>query len=547
MRILLKNFAGRRSRCLLGIFFALVGLVLAGCSDPRSETDSSSIIRRGLSGDPESLDPHHYSSDQAAFILRDIGEGLLAYSPDGQLKNAVAESWSISADGLQYNFVIRESAKWSDGTPIRAADFVNSLRRLVDPKTGAPFAPLLLPLENASKVIEGVLPADNLGAYAVDRNRLRLDLESPTPFFPQILAHPAAFPLHKSFVDAAESGDASAYAITNGAYKLAEWNVGADVRLVRNPYYWDDEKTTFDVVRWVAVEGLEETNRYRAGQLDTTQNVASSLFAKIREENPDELRVAPTLGVYFYGFNLKEPTFSENPELRTALSLALDRAAITSQITRRGEEPAYSWVPPGIVGYTTPTIEFHNLEKTKREELAQKLYKEAGYGKDRPLRFELRYNTSDMQETIAIAAQSMWREVLGADVTLVNEEFKVLLSNIQEGVITQMFRRISWTGDYNDPAAFLQLLETNNPSNFMRYSNAEVDRLLEQASRANDSRERMSLLAKAELRILLDQPVIPIYFYVSKHLVAKNLDGWEDNVLDIHYSKDLRRRPGASR
>lgn len=517
----------------------LVAMSAIACSGSDSDSDQRSVLSRGLSGDPESLDPHLYSSDQAAFILRDIGEGLLAYAPNGQLKPAVAESWSLSEDGLRYEFIIREEAKWSDGTPIRANDFVFAFRRLLNPNTASPSAALFLSIANSRQVLEGVMSEEELGVFALDEKRLRIQLDSPTPYFPQLLAHPAMFPLHPSVGNQAESSASSVRYIANGAYKLDKWSVGSEVFLSRNAYYWDDVNTAFDSVRWVAVEGVEETNRYRAGQLDTTQNVASSLFSVVRKEHPDELRTAPTLGVYFYGFNLNDPVFGESVELRRALSLAIDRTSITSQITRRGEEPAYSWVPPGIGNYVSPDTELPKMAKEQRERLARKLYAKAGYSKENPLQFELRYNTSDLQETIAVAAQSMWREVLGAQVTLVNEEFKVLLSNVRSAKETQLFR-LSWTGDYNDPVAFLQLLGSDNPSNFMRYSSDEVDRLLGQASLTSDSMNRMHLLAKAEAKILEDQPVIPIYFYVSKHLVAEGLEGWEDNVLDVHYSKDLR-------
>lgn len=539
MRNQQEILAWQKHNGFLVLCVVLVAMAAIACSGSDSGSDQRSVLSRGLSGDPESLDPHLYSSDQAAFILRDIGEGLLAYTPNGQLKPAVAESWSLSEDGLRYEFIIREEAKWSDGTSIRASDFVFAFRRLLNPNTASPSAALFLSIANSKRVLEGVMPEEELGVFAIDEKRLRIQLDSPTPYFLQLLAHPAMFPLHPLVGNQAESSASSVRYIANGAYKLDKWSVGSEVLLSRNAYYWDDVNTAFDSVRWIAVEGVEETNRFRAGQLDTTQNVASSLFSLVGKEHPDELRTAPTLGVYFYGFNLNDPIFGESVELRRALSLALDRTSITSQITRRGEEPAYSWVPPGIGNYVSPDTELSKMAKEQRERLARELYAEAGYSKENPLQFELRYNTSDLQETIAVAAQSMWRQVLGAQVTLVNEEFKVLLSNIRSAKETQLFR-LSWTGDYNDPVAFLQLLGSDNPSNFMRYSSDEVDRLLGQASLTRDSMNRMRLLAKAEAKILDDQPVIPIYFYVSKHLVAEGLEGWEDNVLDVHYSKDLR-------
>jgi ABC-type oligopeptide transport system substrate-binding subunit len=263
------------------------------------------------------------------------------------------------------------------------------------------------------------------------------------------------------------------------------------------------------------------------------------MYQVIKDERPGELKVSPYLAVYYFGFNLTRPPFSENQMLRRALSMAIDRKSLVKYVTGRGEEPAYGWIPPGVENYSPQKFDYIDLSKEAREAEARSLYKEAGYGPDNPLKFQLRYNTSSDQTKIAIAVQSMWAHVLGADVSLVNEEFKVLISNIQAMAVTELFR-LSWTGDYNDAYAFIQLLETDNPSNLTGYSNSTVDALLSQASAEFDVSKRRTLLEEAERVALDDHPVIPLYFYVSKHLVHPRIDGWESNILDIHYSQHLR-------
>jgi len=519
-------------------------LLLAACSNGRdAQEESESVLNRGLSVEPESLDPHRHFSNSAAKVLRDIGEGLLTYSASGTLTGGVASSWNISDDGIDYIFEIRQDAKWSNGDPLTSGDFVFALRRLVSPDTASPYAEILKPIRNAEQILRGEIPPNKLAVFAIDQKTLRIELSTPTPYFVQLLTHPSAFPLHANSVRIlGDKFSRPGSFISNGAYELKERNVGSSIELTRNRNYWRDSATGFDRVTYHVVQESAEIDRFRAGELDITANVDGSMFKAMLQERPDELKVAPYLGTYYYGFNLNNEPFSENLDLRRALSMAVDREGLVEVVTGRGEEPAYGWVPHGIDGYKSQSFDYLSLTKKERENEARRIYKKAGYDSDNPVRFELRYNTSVVQTRIALAVQSMWREVLGAEVTLVNEEFRVLLSNIQSMEMTEMFR-LSWTGDYNDPYAFLQLFETGNPSNLTGFANSNVDELLEAAASEADEVVRMSLLADAEAAALVEHPVIPLYFYVSKHLVRESVEGWQDNVLDFHYSQHLRPRP----
>ncbi|MDH3612812.1 MAG: peptide ABC transporter substrate-binding protein [Gammaproteobacteria bacterium] len=531
----------------LAASIVLLGALLFACSDPARDEAVESVLQRGLTSDPESLDPHEMRSVQAANLLRDIGEGLLSYSATGELVAGAAAEWTISEDGLTYTFHLREDARWSNGQPVTAGHFAFSLRRLVDPATAAFYAQMLGDIVNAQDIIAGDSPPADLGVEAVDDRTLVITLVRPTPYLLSLLTYPSTFPVHPDAV--AEHGDAFTRAgnlLSNGAYKLDAWEPGSVLELSRNEHYWNNAATAIDEVRYhVLTQEMTQLNRFRAGELHITGSVPPDNFAQIREEHPEELHIAPYLGVYYYGFNLTKPPFKGNPELREALSMAVDRDVLVNRITGRGEEPAYSWVPPGVDNYEPRRFIYAEQSQDERNAHARLLLREAGYGPEKPLQIELRYNTSDTEKKIALAVQSMWRDVLGVETTLVNEEFQVLLANMRDREVTQVFRS-SWIGDYNDAHTFLSIMEGGNPSNMPGYKNDQYDALMQQAAEQVDPKSRRYHLEEAERVLLADHPVIPLYFYVSKHLVSPDIIGWGDNVLDYHYSQHLSLAPTAA-
>ena len=508
---------------LVAPLFALSVIVACGCSDESERT--ANTLQRAIPTDPETLDQHKARTTQAADILRDLGEGLVGYSADGELVPAAATSWDVSDDGLTYTFHLRDDAKWSNGDPVVAAHFVAGVERLVNPETAAFYAEFL---------------SDVSDIEAIDELTLALTLSQPTPYMLSLLTHPATFPIHTPSV--AEHADGFARPgkfVSNGPYRLEAWVPGAIVSLRRNDQYWNNAATSIDTVNYhVLVQDSSELNRYRAGELHITSTVPPDNFAQVQEELADQLHVAPYLGVYYYGFNLSRPPFKDNPGLRQALSMSIDREQLTSKVTGRGEAPAYSWVPPGANNYEPPALSYSAMTQAERNQVARNLYKSAGYSDDSPLQIELRYNTSDTQRRVAVAIQSMWKEVLGVETTLINEEFQVLLANIRQRDITEVFRA-SWIGDYNDAHGFLKILESDNPANTPGYRSEDFDSLMQRAAGQTDLGSRRLFLEEAERVMLADHPTIPIYFYVSKHLVSPELEGWGDNVLDYHYSQHL--------
>ncbi|HNP65214.1 MAG TPA: peptide ABC transporter substrate-binding protein [Woeseiaceae bacterium] len=509
-------------RLLLQII-ALAALV--ACGGAGESDDRSAILSRAISTDPETLDIHKARSLQALDVLRDLGEGLVSHTATGELTPGVAESWEMSADGLSYTFKLRADARWSTGEAVTAGDFVFAVKRLKDPATGAFYAQFL---------------NDVTRLEAVDDQTLLIRLAQPTPYLLSLLTHPATFPLHAgSFATHGDRFARPGNLVSNGAYRLVDWVPGSVITLKRNEHYWNNVNTAIDEVRHlVLVQESTQLARYRAGEIDITSTVPSENFAQTRKVFGSELRIAPYQNVYYYGYNLRKPPFKDNQKLRQALSMAINRDVLVEKVLGRGETPAYSWVPTGINGYVPTVFSYTGLTQEERNQIARRLYKEAGFGEQNPLEVEIRYNSSDTHRAIAVAVQSMWRDALGFDATLVNEEFQVLLANIRAGEVTQVFRS-SWVGDYDDAHTFLSVFQSDNSANDPGYSSKEFDKLMMRASKQVDPDLRRAYLEEAERVLLEDHPVIPIYFYVSKHLVSPRVEGWGDNFLDYHYSQHL--------
>jgi oligopeptide transport system substrate-binding protein len=533
------SLINNRARQCLSLL-ACVTILISACGGA-DDAARESVLNRGLGAEPESLDFHKARTIEAGDVQRDLGEGLTAYTASGELVLAAAERYELSEDGSQYTFWLRPEGRWSNGDRVTAEDFVFAFRRLVDPQTAAFYAEQSLgAVVNAKEIIAGEKPVAELGVEAIDELQLRITLNYPVPYFLALLSHPSTFPLHRPSVEM--HGDAHARPgnlVSNGAYTLEHWEVGSYIEVVRNEHYRLDDQTAIDRVRHhVTPEDTVELNRYRAGELDITANVPSESFELMKQERPDELRVSPYLAVYFFGFNLTRPPFKNNPKLRQALSMAIDRETIAETILGRGEAPAYGWVPPGTSNYESRQFLYAGMTREERHAKARELYREAGYSEDSPLRTEIRYNTAEAHRRIVVAVQAMWRDVLGVDTTIINEEQQVLLENIRMQQVTQVFR-MSWTGDYNDAHTFLSVMESDNPSNLTAYSNPEYDELMDKAANQTEPALRQVYLEEAERLLLSDHPVIPLYFFVNKNMVSPRVQGWGDNVLNYHYSQHL--------
>lgn len=501
-------------------------LLVAGCGEmpPPEPAPFENVLRRGNGLEPETLDPHRARSVETFHILRDLYEGLIAEGADGELGPGVAESWQVSDDGLVWSFELRENAAWSNGDALTASDFAWSLRRALDPATGSEYAQML------AVIAEVRTP---------DPYTLELQLTGPTPYLLGLLAQPVAFPVHRASVEA--HGDRFTRpdnSVTNGAYMLEDWVAQSHIRLRRNPHYWNDAATRIDAVVFHPIETEStELARYRAGELHMTRTTPAPQFEWLRRNLSNELKVTPYLSTYFYGLNLTKPPFAGNRALRAALSMAIDRKVITGQVIGAGEVPAYSWVPPGISNYTPQRFEWADWDDARRIAEARRLYAEAGYSAERPLRVELRYNTAESHKRIAVAISSMWRETLGVETQLVNEEWQAFL-HARTSQTLEVYRS-GWVGDYNDANTFAEALLPAHGLNDMGWTDPEYVRLVEAAGHTVDAAERRALLEQAERLMLADHPLIPIYFYVSKTLVKPSVGGYRSNVMNVHPTRHL--------
>lgn len=521
-----------------------LALLAAGCGDRAPDgsrvADEGVTFHRGNGAEPATLDPHR-AEDSASFeILRDLYEGLTTGNVEAKVVPGTAESWEVSPDGLTWTFTLRADAAWSNGDPVTAADFVAGFRRTVDPATASTYAQVLFPVKNAEAVNRGDLPPGALGVSAPDERTFVVELGAPTPYFLSLLTHSATYPLHRaSFAAHGEDFARAGNMISNGAYALDEWAVNSFVRLRRNPYYHDADNVQIDTVYYYPIEEHSaELQRYRAGELDFTQSVPNNQYDWIRANLGDELHVTPYLSTYLFVLDLTEPPF-DDARVRQALAMAVDRQTLVEKVLGGGQQGAWGLVPPGVENYTPAEYEWKDWPEERRLAEARRLYREAGYSADNPLEARILYNTSDNHRKIAVAVQEMIRSALGADITVVNQEFKVMLETRKEPSRWEILR-YGWTGDYNDPYTFLEIFRSDSPQNPAWYANPEFDRLLAEASEEVDMERRTRLLRDAERLLINDYPAIFAYFYVARHLVKPWVRGYRANIMDHNYSRHYR-------
>ncbi len=498
------------------------------------------VVRRGNGEEPATLDPHLAIGVPAAHILRDLFEGLTSESADGDVIPGVALRWNISRDARTYTFYLRRDLTWSNGDPLKAEDFVYSLRRAADPATAANAARMLLPILNAREVLAGELPVEELGVSLLDEYSLQITLTGPTPYFLGLLTNPIAYPVNRRNIEEfGEQFSRPGNLVSNGAYVLSDWVPRVEVVLEKNPAFREADRTIVERVHYYPVEDHStEVKAFRAGEIDWTNEVPNNQFRWLQKNYPDELVVSPWMGSYFLGFNLTREPFIDNPSLRMALVLAIDRQILADKVAQFGEQPSFSLVPPGMDGYVPFVPEYADWTQEERNHEARRLFEQAGYSEERPLRVEIRYNTSENHKKMALAVASMWKQVLGVNTTLVNEEFRVFLQNREQKVVTQVFRA-GWVSDYNDPYSFLELFRTGHGRNDYGYSNSTFDALLDEIGTERVRARRERLMFEAERVLMIDNVIVPIYTYVTKRLVSRQLRGWQNNVMDHHQTRHM--------
>ena len=533
----------KKSLVAAGILTALVaGNVATAAVVPAGvQLAEKQTLVRNNGSEVQSLDPHKIEGVPESNISRDLFEGLLISDVDGKPSPGVAEKWE-NKDFKVWTFHLRKDAKWSDGTPVTAQDFVYSWQRLANPNTASPYASYLQygHIVNIDDIIAGKKPVTDLGVKALDDHTFEVTLSEPVPYFYKLLVHSSVSPVPEAAVEKyGEKWTQPANIVTNGAYKLKDWVVNERIVLERNANYWDNAKTVINQVTYLPIASeVTDVNRYRSGEIDMTyNNMPIELFQKLKKEIPNEVHVDPYLCTYYYEINNQKAPFND-VRVRTALKLAMDRDIIVNKVKNQGDLPAYSFTPPYTDGAKLVEPEWFKWSQEKRNEEAKKLLAEAGYTAEKPLTFNLLYNTSDLHKKLAIAAASIWKKNLGANVKLENQEWKTFLDTRHQG--NYDVSRAGWCADYNEPTSFLNMVLSDSSNNTVHYKSPAFDKLIADTLKVTDEAQRSELYSKAEQQLDKDSAIVPVYYYVNARLVKPWVGGYsgKDPMDNIHV-KDL--------
>ncbi|MBW9452552.1 oligopeptide ABC transporter substrate-binding protein OppA [Citrobacter portucalensis] len=533
----------KKSLVAAGILTALVaGNVATAAVVPAGvQLAEKQTLVRNNGSEVQSLDPHKIEGVPESNINRDLFEGLLISDVDGKPSPGVAEKWE-NKDFKVWTFHLRKDAKWSDGTPVTAQDFVYSWQRLANPNTASPYASYLQygHIVNIDDIIAGKKPVTDLGVKALDDHTFEVTLSEPVSYFYKLLVHSSVSPVPRAAVEKfGEKWTQPANIVTNGAYKLKDWVVNERIVLERNTNYWDNAKTVINQVTYLPISSeVTDVNRYRSGEIDMTyNNMPIELFQKLKKEIPNEVHVDPYLCTYYYEINNQKAPFND-VRVRTALKLALDRDIIVNKVKNQGDLPAYSFTPPYTDGAKLVEPEWFKWSQEKRNEEAKKLLAEAGYTAEKPLTFDLLYNTSDLHKKLAIAAASIWKKNLGANVKLENQEWKTFLDTRHQG--NYDVSRAGWCADYNEPTSFLNMVLSDSSNNTVHYKSPAFDKLIADTLKVTDEAQRSELYSKAEQQLDKDSAIVPVYYYVNARLVKPWVGGYsgKDPMDNIHV-KDL--------
>ncbi|MDU4943175.1 MAG: ABC transporter substrate-binding protein [Mixta calida] len=486
--------------------------------------DQSITINNGT--EVASLDPHKTEGVPESDVITNLLEGLITTDSAGQLVPGVAQSWDRQQN--VWTFTLRPEARWSNGEPVTAQDFVYSWQRLADPKTASPYASYLqyAHIANVDEVIAGRLPPAALGVKALDARRFQVTLSQPVPWFTAMLAHTALKPVYRPTIE--QWGDKwtrPEHYVGNGAFTLNNWVVNEKITLKRNPQYWDNAHTVIETVTFLPISSeTSDINRYRSGGVDITNSaIPPELFPMLKKDLGSQVRVSPYLCTFYYELNNQRAPFND-ARVRTAVKLTLDRQIIAEKVMGQGQIPAFSLTPPYIDGGHFSAPAWFRLTQAERNAQAKQLLAQAGYGEQKPLSFTLLYNTSDQNKKQAIAAASMWKKNLGANVTLQNQEWKTMLNTRHEG--NYDVARATWCADYNEPSTFLNMMLSDASTNTGFYRSPAFDALIAQSLNAADAKQRAALYQQAEAQLDKDSALVPVYYRVSVRLVKPWVGGY---------------------
>lgn len=514
----------------LYILLSRVLLILVGCWLLNNAANSTESLRLGNPGEPETLDPHRYNLRLEETILTDLFLGLTTFDAHGQIVPGAATAWTTSDDGLIWTFNLRRGLKWSDGEPLTAADFVYAFRRLLAPETAASLAYFMYPLRNAEAVNSGELPAGELGVRAVDEHTLVISLEAPYPHLAERLLYPTGYPVPAHVIK--EVGDAWVKPknwVSNGAYRLEDWQPQSHVTLVRNKHFFDPA-TIERVIYHPLANEQSSYNRYRAKEVHAISNFPSGELDRIRKNLASHLRLSPLLSIVYLVFNTTAPPF-DDVRVREALALVIEPEILTEKVQRSGNIANGSFVPANVVDYDPAVMPHLHLDENARREKAITLLREAGYGTDNPLRVTMRYVSGMEAKKTQLAIASFWKNI-GVETQLHHAELKVHFADLRQGDF--QVAQAGWFGE-NNAEHYLGLLVSDTGNiNYGRYANPAYDALMAAARQQADVNSRNQLLRKAEALGIAEYPVVPLYSVTIRRLVDPAITGWYENSRDVH-------------
>jgi oligopeptide transport system substrate-binding protein len=502
-----------------------------------SDLAAEQVLTRHLEADPRSLDPSLVTDVVGQHAIDDLFEGLVTVGQDGHTVPGVAQTWETSADGKTWTFHLRSDARWSNGESVTADNFVYAWRRQVDPATGSEYSQALAPIENAVDIGGGKLPPNKLGVESAGPRTLVVHLRAPTAYFLALLNNGYLDPLYEPAIK--QWGDGwtqPGHMVSNGAFQLSDRVINGHIGLAKSPYYWNAKKVRLSKISFLIVsDNNATTDQYLAGNIDFTDRFNVFDKERLQQTLGDQLVMAPIFATAMFGYNLTKPPFAENPKLRLALSMAIDRDILETFVSHGVGVPAYNVMPP-LDGYDPAVPDWAHLSDDARHALARKLYQEAGYSESHPLETVITYPSGGPgMRRYMEALSAMWLMNLGAKVQIYNVEWKVFLQARQLRQPT--FFWDAWSGDFPDPFTFMQLYQTGFGLNDTDYSTPKVDALVNQATSINDQAQRMALFHQAEAILNEDAPAMPVYYYVSTHLIKPYVKGWQSNTMDRNLSQ----------
>ncbi|HLO03099.1 MAG TPA: ABC transporter substrate-binding protein [Symbiobacteriaceae bacterium] len=527
-----------QTRQLVAIVLILLCVGCTAKEQPAPVAPPAKVVRFNVGSDFRSLDPQLIADTTSSAGAYQLFDGLVRLGTGG-VQPAVAQRWEIGDNGRTYTFYLRDNAKWSNGEPVKATDFVFAWTRGLLPETGSEYATQLYYIKGGRAVNQAKDAATlaeavkNLGVKALDDQRLQVTLESPAPYWIQLLATPTYFPVNQRTVASNRAWAAKPESlVSNGPFKLQSWAPKQEAVFVKNPAYWNAANVKLNQLIFTFVEEQSTALQlWESGQLEMMQSPPPAELIRLRKEN--QLQFAPTFGTYYYFFNLQQRPFAD-PRVRRALSMAIDRKGLVENVTRAGQRPATGWVPYGARDENEKDFRETAGDLVKLDvEGAKKLLAEAGYPNGQGLpATELLYNTSEGHKAVAEAVIEMWRQHLGiTSIRATNLEWKVLLDRTAKGDFSMA--RSAWTGDFLDPMTFLEVFTTGNGQNGGRYSNKRYDDLVAQAKSTDDQRIRMPAMREAESILMAEMPLIPVYFYTMPFLLKPKVTGVFQNGLGV--------------